>query len=140
LTVAESKRLIAKGVAALEMVQERLEKGIIVVTNGSTNACIYEELTGTRIDHRAYIMGPPCRQGRQWLGRQGAARPGLVNGEPRDWTALPRWTRLSAGDVYIKGPTRSTMAPSWPASASATPPAAPSAARWARTSAASCAC
>jgi hypothetical protein len=105
LTVAESKRLIAKGVAALEMVQERLEKGIIVVTNGSTNACIYEELTGTRIDHRAYIMGRTLpAKGAQGWGVKALPDLVLVNGEPApDLDRFTALDKMSAGDVYIKG-------------------------------------
>ncbi|MGI6368127.1 MAG: hypothetical protein ACOX2L_07200 [Anaerolineae bacterium] len=105
LTVSESKRLIARGVASLRFIQDKLEKGIIVVPSGSTNAYIYEELMGEPIDKRAYLAG------RTWP----AANPPvwdvkplpdlvLVNGQPD--TSLNRFTaleRMSAGDVYIKG-------------------------------------
>ena len=105
LTVSESKRLIAKGVASLRFIQARLEKGIIVVPSGSTNAYIYEELTGQSIDKRAYLAG------RTWPA---ANKPDwdvkplpdlvLVDGEPS--AELDRFTaleRMQPGDVFIKG-------------------------------------
>lgn len=105
LTVSECKRLIAKGVAAIPYVQERLEKGIIVVNTGSTNAAVYEELTGTKIDKRAYLTGrtTPASHKGSW---DIAALPDLVlvNGKPD-----PKLGRFSAldkmrpGDVFIKG-------------------------------------
>ena len=68
LTVAESKRLIAKGVAALDYVQDKLQKGVIVVASGSTNGCLYEELTGQKIDRRAYLTGrtTPAKGAPSW--------------------------------------------------------------------------
>ena len=38
LTVAESKRLIAKGVAALPEIQNAMQEGMVVVATGTTNA------------------------------------------------------------------------------------------------------
>lgn len=122
LTVAESKRLIAKGVAALDFVRQRLKDGIVVVTAGSTNGCIYEELTGDVIDHRAYLTGctTPAKGTPSWLSQPLAglddAKPErtvealpdlvLVNGRPDP--RLDRFSaldRMRAGDVYIKGAT-----------------------------------
>jgi hypothetical protein len=105
LTVSESKRLIAKGVAALGFIQEKMEKGIIVVPSGSTNAYIYEELTGQAIDKRVYLAGRtfPAANRPDW-----DAKPMpdlvLVDGTPN--TEMNRFTaleRMQPGDVYIKG-------------------------------------
>ena len=103
--MAESKRLIAKGVAALDFVQEKLKNGIIVVASGSTNACLYEELTGQQIDRRAYVTGRtvPATAGSGW---EVEALPDLVlvNGEPAaDLDRLSALDRMEAGDIYIKG-------------------------------------
>jgi len=57
LTVAESKRLIAKAVAAMDMVQEAMKNRTVVVATGTTNAYVLEELWGKRIDKRAYRSG-----------------------------------------------------------------------------------
>lgn len=105
LTVAESKRLIAKGVAALDYVQERMRQGIIVVTSGSTNGCLYEELTGTKIDRRAYLTGrtTPAKGPAAWKVEP-LKDLVLVNGAPDP--SLDRFTaldKMTAGDVYIKG-------------------------------------
>ena len=105
LTVAESKRLIAKGVAALGVIQDRLEEGVVVLTSGSTNAYIYEELTGKTIDKRAYISGRTIPAKRQ-VAWEVTRMPDMVwvNGEPRP--DLDRFSVLEVmeeGDVYIKG-------------------------------------
>lgn len=105
LTVSESKRLIAKGVASLRFIQDKLEKGIIVVPSGSTNAYIYEELTGQTIDKRAYLAG------RTWPA---ANKPNwevkplpdlvLVDGVPSaDLNRFTALEQMKSGDVYIKG-------------------------------------
>ena len=57
LTVAESKRLIAKGVAASTVVKKAMKDGIVVIAAGTTNAYVLEELWGRRIDKRRYRMG-----------------------------------------------------------------------------------
>jgi hypothetical protein len=105
LTVAESKRLIAKGIAALKLVQDRMKNGMIVLTTGSTNAYIYEELVGRAIDKRAYVTGRtvPAKAARPW---KVDILPDLVlvNGQPTP--ELGRFTaleRMKEGDVYIKG-------------------------------------
>ena len=105
LTVAESKRLIAKGVAQIEFIQEKLEEGIIVVGHGSTNAYVYEELTGERIDKRTFLSGrtTPAKGKPPWEVER-IPDLVLVNGEPAPH--LDRFTALDemqAGDVYIKG-------------------------------------
>ncbi|NLD44417.1 MAG: hypothetical protein GX657_13110 [Chloroflexi bacterium] len=105
LTVAESKRLIAKGVASLSFIKEKMQKGIIVVTTGSTNAYIYEELTGRTIDPRAYLTGrtTPAKSKNAWQVEP-LADLVLVDGkaapELNRFTALEK---MQQGDVYIKG-------------------------------------
>ena len=46
LTVSESKRLIAKGVAAADFVQRAMKEGTLAVGSGSTNGYVVEEITG----------------------------------------------------------------------------------------------
>lgn len=57
LTPQESKRIIAMGVKKLPVIQQALKKGIILITLGSTNACVAEELTGKTIDRARYGAG-----------------------------------------------------------------------------------
>ena len=54
LTPSESKRVIAKGVAALPEVQRAMQRGLIVVGRGTTNAYVAEELTGETIDNKSH--------------------------------------------------------------------------------------
>jgi len=52
LEPAESKRLIAKAVAALPEVKAVLKKGILVIGWGTTNAFVVEEVLGKTIAHK----------------------------------------------------------------------------------------
>ena len=54
LTPSESKRVIAKGVAALPEVKRAMERGLIVVGRGTTNAFVVEELTGEKIENKSH--------------------------------------------------------------------------------------
>ena len=58
LTSSESKRLIAKGVAALPEVRQAMQQGFVIIGRGTTNAFVAEELTGERIEHKSdYVAG-----------------------------------------------------------------------------------
>jgi hypothetical protein len=107
LTVAESKRLIAKAVAALPAVQRAIKEGTVVVATGTTNAYVLEELWGRKIDKRCYRSGitKPDEPERS-PEPQGENIPDVifVNGKPE-----PKYNRVNAvkdmkkGDIYIKG-------------------------------------
>lgn len=107
LTVAEAKRLIAKGICEHPDVKKALERGKVIVTTGSTNGYIREELTGERIDKSRFMTGNITPS----TGITGSKKPAtkipnlvIVNGEAKtdiDWlTAL---ADLEAGDVVFKG-------------------------------------
>ena len=49
LTVSESKRLIAKGVAAADYVRRAMKEGTLAVGSGSTNGYVVEEIAGAAI-------------------------------------------------------------------------------------------
>jgi hypothetical protein len=55
LTPSESKRLIARGVAALPEVRKALEQGLVIIARGTTNAFVAEELTGDKITHKSHF-------------------------------------------------------------------------------------
>jgi hypothetical protein len=57
LTLSESKRLIAKGIASMERVQRAYKHGIIGFALCTSNAYIIEELTGTGVDKASYCTG-----------------------------------------------------------------------------------
>ena len=103
LPPAAAKRLIARGVAVLPQLRRALEQGLVVVTLGTTNAYVAEELTGKSVDPTSHCAGyvgrtlsviPAARRGRELVldrGRQ-------VELSPEEVLA-----RLKAGDVIIKG-------------------------------------
>jgi hypothetical protein len=57
LTPAESRRLIAKGVAQLQEVRVALEKAYVVIAGGTTNAYVAQELAGLDIQPQCYTAG-----------------------------------------------------------------------------------
>ncbi|MCE8426225.1 MAG: hypothetical protein J5U17_10665 [Candidatus Methanoperedens sp.] len=57
LTPAESKRIIAMGVKKLPVIRQALKNGIILVTLGTTNACVLQELAGRKIEIDRYAAG-----------------------------------------------------------------------------------
>jgi len=103
LSSAASKRLIAKGVAAHPTVRHALSAGRVVITRGTTNAFVAEELCGAPIDRGAYAAG---FIGRVWDVN---ARVGemeeivLVRGKRTTEAPDATLAALAAGDVVIKG-------------------------------------
>jgi len=107
LTVAESKRLIAKAVAAMDAVQEAMKNRTVVVATGTTNAYVLEELWGKRIDKRAYRSGlttpdeperspePPAEKIPDKVFIKGKVAP--------QYDRVTIAPHLQKGDVYIKG-------------------------------------
>ena len=63
LTPPEAKRLIGRGVASLPQVRRALSEGTVVITPGTTNAYVYEEITGERTDRGRFAIGIVTRQG-----------------------------------------------------------------------------
>jgi hypothetical protein len=107
LTVAESKRLIARGVATLPEVQRAMREGTVVVATGTTNSYVLEELMGERIDKRRYRSGitTPDLPEKQ-ATPQGEAIPDVVFRNGKIAKELNRFTaieQMKKGDVYIKG-------------------------------------
>jgi hypothetical protein len=107
MTVSESKRLIAMGVAAMPEVQKAMEEGMVVVAKGTTNAYVLEELWGKKIDKRRYRIGvttptPPERHPEP----QEEGIPDVVFRKGEVASELDRSTALeemNQGDVYLKG-------------------------------------
>ena len=103
LPPAAAKRLIARGVAALPQLRRALEQGLVVVTLGTTNAYVAEELTGKSVDPTSHCAGyvgrtlsvvPTARRGRELV---------LDRGRPVELSPEEVLARLKAGDVIIKG-------------------------------------
>ena len=104
LTVAQSKRLIAKGVAQLQMVQDRLQKGLIMISTGTTNAYLVEELLGERMDKRSYVTGrvKPAGKRLRWpkLRHDVVLRDGQLDPTLDRFSAIEV---MEAGDIFVKG-------------------------------------
>jgi len=104
LTPSESKRLIAKGLVAMQEVQDALQSGRIVVCTGSTNAYVAEELLGEPFQREEFITG------RIVDGKFGASggpnRLSTFVVDKGKKSAIP-WQdalkELKAGDVVLKG-------------------------------------
>jgi hypothetical protein len=106
LTVAESKRLIAKGVAAMPDVQRALKEGIVVVTRSTTSGYVLEELLGHKVDRRKFVTGKTLPSGHPERAQLLSAdmpeivfRNGVV-GEGDEGLL----DELKPGDVIIKSP------------------------------------
>lgn len=105
LTVAESKRLIAKAVVQMPIVKNALQNGMIIVIKGTTNAYVAEELTGKKVDHAAFVTGRiEPEKGVKYLPQ---AKPVnhliLEKGKVIDIPLPEAAKKLKAGDVVMKG-------------------------------------
>ena len=107
LTVAESKRLIAKGVAAMPEVKRAMKEGMVVIGTGTTNAYVLEELWGRRIDKRRYRSGITTPDKPEKLEvPQEEPIPDVVFRKGEVIKELDRFTavkEMEKGDVYLKG-------------------------------------
>ncbi len=104
LTVPEAKRLIARGVAELPQVKHAMANGIIVISGGTTNGYVAEELTGKSIDKVLYTAGIICN------GRGCVTDPGqrlepvvLEKGAVSNTSWTEALEKMQPGDVFIKG-------------------------------------
>jgi len=105
-TVSESKRLIAKAVARMPIVENALRSGMVIVCKGTTNTYVAEELLGTQIPHGAFVLGrvTPRKGGRPVPKEESMPEVVLVKGQHRpDLTLDEALERLGPGDVVIKG-------------------------------------
>lgn len=107
LTVSASKRLIARAVAQMDIVQKARKDGILVVSGGTTNSYLAEELLGHEIDKRAFRYGittphsPERQDGPAPQGRKDLIfRKGQIDDTVDRIAIVPDMKR---GDVYIKG-------------------------------------
>ncbi|MFH0748995.1 MAG: hypothetical protein V1915_03655 [Candidatus Bathyarchaeota archaeon] len=103
LTPSESKRLIAKAVSRMDVVQRALRKGMVVICRGDTNAFIVEEITGQQMEKGKYTAG--------YIGPRGlgvnpkiAKEMIFVDGNLQsDLATADALKTLKPGDVIIKG-------------------------------------
>jgi hypothetical protein len=103
LSQAGCKRLIAKGVAARPEIRSARAKGTIIVTLGTTNAFVAEELTGKPIEREPFAAG--YIDDRFNINARLGEVSDLVlrHGVPWDGDRQKLLEELTAGDVLIKG-------------------------------------
>jgi len=107
LTVPESKRLIAKGVAAMGIVKKALAEGIVSIAKGTTNGRVVEEVLGEKIDRSSYVTGNirPSRGTKDDV-ELSASLPDVVlkNGQKVEGiTSVESVDQMKQGDVFVKG-------------------------------------
>jgi len=105
LTVAESKRLIAKAVAQMPIVKNALTNGMVIIIKGTTNAYVAEEITGQRVDHAAFVTGriEPEKATKRLSPAKPVNHLILEKGKIIDISLADAVKKLKAGDVVIKG-------------------------------------
>lgn len=108
LTVAEGKRLIARGVARLPQVERAMADGIVVVTRSTTAGYVLEELLGEQIDRCSFVTGRTVPAGHPERAKmlsgdipEVVLRSGVRDDDYDEESLLDE---LSAGDVIIKSP------------------------------------
>jgi len=103
LTASASKRLIARGVAAHPIVEKARTEGTIIVTLGTTNGYVAQELAEGAVDQAAFAAGVIDHR---WNvnERLGEATDLVLKcGEVESFDETAVINGLGAGDVIIKG-------------------------------------
>lgn len=106
LTVAESKRLIAKGVAAHPLVKRALKDGMVIIARGSTNGYVAEEILGKQIDKPGFLTGRTLPRGHTPRKRKSEPIGEIVlkRGKVVENMSLSEAVAdLRPGDVFMKG-------------------------------------
>lgn len=90
-----ARRLIARGVARLPEVERAREGGLIVVTLGTTNAYVAEELLGKPIERERFCAGY-IGEALAWLPPRGKPSPSSC-GRESPWTSPSTRSSPSSG-------------------------------------------
>ena len=105
LTVAESKRLIAKGIANHPQVKALLKKGTIVITNGTTNTYLAEELVGLSEPRGSFVTGHITPRDKGSIS-DGFTRMGyitIMDGKRVELLSEEAMQKVQKGDIIFKG-------------------------------------
>jgi len=105
LTVGESKRLIAKGIAANKDVRDRLQNGIVIITLGTTNTYIAEELVGLSAPRGSFVTGRIYPSAKEDFAKGLTRHPEiiLVKGQVSEISYTDALARMEANDIVFKG-------------------------------------
>ncbi len=105
LTVAESKRLIARGLIKYPPIKERLNRGYLIITKGTTNAYFVEELINETLAPGEYVLGHILPEKGDIELDRSKTRQELVfkNGVLQDTPYAEALDEMDAGDIVLKG-------------------------------------
>ncbi len=107
LTSSESKRLIAIGVKALPSVQKAMRDYCIIISGGTTNGFVAEELLGIVIEKKSRYTVGQFANGTAGVSEEETRIPPLVitkgKPEPDDFHWRSYLPNIKPGDIFIKG-------------------------------------
>ncbi len=105
LTPAESKRLIAKGVAAMPEIKRAKETGVIIIARGTTNTFVAEEVMGVSIEHKGEYSRGIITHGELTTNQRRGGGNDFVLKAGKLWDIAPREVipQFQSGDVFLKG-------------------------------------
>lgn len=105
LTVSESKRLIAKGIAANKEIQNRLKHGMVIITLGTTNTYIAEELAGLQAPRGSFVTGRIFPASKEDFAKDLTRHPEIVmiDGKVTDLSYADALARMKPEDIVLKG-------------------------------------
>ena len=102
LTVSEGKRLIAKGIAIHPLVKQKMESGMVIITKGTTNAYIAEELIGLEAEHGEFMSGNISNKPFN-IETNKIPEIIVVNGKQIDMPLKDALAAIKPGDIVFKG-------------------------------------
>lgn len=104
LTPAESKRLLGKAVAALPEVQCALRNGRLLISGGTTNAFVAEELLGVQLPKFRYAIGVIADGALSVTDKDSRLDSHfLYRGQRVEMDVRDFLKEMGAGDVVVKG-------------------------------------
>lgn len=105
LTVAEGKRLIAKGLVAYPPVQECLKTGKLILAKGTTNTYVAEEMTKDSLTNGEYVYGyiSPAKSNKEVDRSKKRNELVFINGKIKDVSYKDFLPEMEEGDIVIKG-------------------------------------
>ncbi|MBD3192083.1 MAG: hypothetical protein GF308_15660 [Candidatus Heimdallarchaeota archaeon] len=108
LQPAESKKLIAVGITALDSIKEKMQEGRIFVSRGTTNAYVLEEMMAiAEFDKNRYVAGEVVSEGeRLWAVPSEKRLPEILftDGQPAEVNSISDALEvMEKGDIILKG-------------------------------------
>jgi len=104
LTPSESKRLIGKAVASMDVVKKALKSGLVIIGRGTTNSYIAEEILGKTMEKGKYARGIVYPDQITLVPAEDALSEVIIeNGKLSEKKLDEAVKGLKSGDVVIKG-------------------------------------